>query len=65
MYHQYQDSIGERLHYEGGLDNPQFQEGFHGGKNPYAKGSISYEYFQLGVLHKELKELEALGPIEM
>ena len=63
MYHQYQNSIGERLHYEGGLDNPQFQEGYqNGGKDPYAKGSISYEYFQLGVLHKEL---EALGPIEM
>ena len=61
MYHQYQNSIGERLHYEGGLDNPQFQEGYNGKKkNPYAPGSISYEYFQLGVTHKELEEI---GPI--
>jgi hypothetical protein len=64
MYHQYQNSIGERLRYKGGKDNPQFQEGYNsnGEKNPYAKGSISWDYFQLGVAHKEI---EALGPIEM
>ena len=59
MYHQYQNSIGERLHYEGGKSNLQFKEGYeaNGKKNPYAPSSISYEYFQLGVLHTEIETL--------